>query len=226
MPFFNTQKKKNSTSYKLIKKFRTNTSTETPLAWILSSPVTLKILLKSTSSVLCVISLFDWWSQRQLWQKVSSVKTMVRTGELGSTRKSENGQRRRQAGCSIYMYFPEGFNRLTGVFDKDNRFLLASVRPDECQKFCWLQVKMTGFFVVRARSHCSKQNAEGCVFMTVAWQSCILEYGVSLSRKRELNRKLGSPRGGGSRKCKSSKTWVQKCNLFLQKRKVAGFLKG
>ena len=39
---------------------------------------------------------------------------------------------------------------------------------------------------IRARSHCGKQNAKRCVFMTVARQICILEYGVSLSLKGGL----------------------------------------
>ena len=42
--------------------------------------------------------------------------------------------------------------------------------------------------IIRARSHCGKQNAKRCVFMTVARQICIFEYGVSLSGKCELKR--------------------------------------
>ena len=52
---------------------------------------------------------------------------------------------------------------------------------------------------VRARSHCGKQNAKRCVFMTVARQICIFEYAVSLSGKRELKRtqmKTGVSKGG------------------------------
>ena len=76
---------------------------------------------------------------------------------------------------------------------------------------------------LRARSHCGKQNAKRCVFMTVARQICILEYGVSLSCKRGLKRtqtKTGVSEGGeDSRKRKRSKTRVQKCTLFFEKTK-------
>ena len=76
----------------------------------------------------------------------------------------------------------------------------------------------------RARSHCGKQNAKRCVFITVARQICILEYGVSLSSKRGLKRtqtKTGVSEGGGedSRKRKRSQTRVQKCTLFFEKKK-------
>ena len=69
---------------------------------ILTSPSTSQ---KSTSSVLCVISLFDWSSQRLAWRNVSSFHTMVRSGEVKCTRRSENGDRRRQADYRCFMFF-------------------------------------------------------------------------------------------------------------------------
>ena len=42
----------------------------------------------------------------------------------------------------------------------------------------------SGSMLVRALSHCGKQNAKRCAFMTVPGQICILEKGVSLSCKR------------------------------------------
>ena len=52
----------------------------------------------------------------------------------------------------------------------------------------------------RARSHCVRQNAKRRLLITVARQICILEYGVSLSCKRELKctqTKMGVSEGGG-----------------------------
>ena len=80
---------------------------------------------------------------------------------------------------------------------------------------------------VRARSHCGKQNAKRCVFMTVARQICILEYGVSLSCKRGLKRtqtKTGVSEGGGGEKIHANvnaakrefRTWR---TLFFEKTK-------
>ena len=61
-------------------------------------------------------------------------------------------------------------------------------------------VSCCGGPAVRARSHCGKQNAKPCVFMTVARKICIFEY-FSVSHfqvnasSNELKRKRGSPRG-------------------------------
>ena len=88
----------------------------------------------------------------------------------------------------------------------------------------WMSLRQNHDQRVRARSHCGKQNAKRCVFMTVARQICILEYGVSLSCKRGVKRtqtKTGVSEGGGedSRKRKRSQTRAQKCTLFFAKTK-------
>ena len=73
--------------------------------------------------------------------------------------------------------------------------LLIDIKPSSAllSEFSLLRL------VVRARSHCGKQNAKRCVFMTVARQICSFEYGVSLSCKRGLKRtqtKTGVSDGG------------------------------
>ena len=65
----------------------------------------------------------------------------------------------------------------------------------------WILLTYVVKDVLQERAHGVKQNAERCVFMTVARQSCTLKYGVWPSCKRELKRtqtKTGSPRGGGT----------------------------
>ena len=73
--------------------------------------------------------------------------------------------------------------------------------------------------------------------MTVAWQIFILEYGVSLSCKRELKRtqtKTGCPRGGGGREkfhanVNAAKREFKKVFYFFRRKEnllVVSFLKG
>ena len=79
---------------------------------------------------------------------------------------------------------------------------------------------------VRARFHCGKQNAKRCVFMTVARQICILEYGVSLSCKRGLKRtqtKTGVSEGGGEKihaNVNAAKRELRNTLFFSKKTKV------
>ena len=88
-----------------------------------------------------------------------------------------------------------------------------------------LKISQSKRIGLRARSHCGKENAKRCVFMTVARQNCILEYGVFLSCKRGLKRtqtQTGVSEGGGGedlRKRKRSQTRAQKCTLFFAKTK-------
>ena len=50
----------------------------------------------------------------------------------------------------------------------------------------------------RARSHCVKQNAKRCVFMTVAIEICTFEYGSHFHVTSSANAtKTGSPTGVG-----------------------------
>ena len=65
--------------------------------------------------------------------------------------------------------------------------------------------------------------------MSVARQICILEYGVSLSRKRELKRtqtKTGVSEGGGGEKFRANvnaaKREFQNALPFSEKRKLIG----
>ena len=83
---------------------------------------------------------------------------------------------------------------------------------------------MSETILFRARSHCGKQNAKPCVFMTVARQICIFEYGVSLSGKRELKRaqtKTGVSEGGeDSRKRKTQPNASSEMRSFLRKNQI------
>ena len=102
---------------------------------------------------------------------------------------------------------------------------LTTLKSSACS--AEVATKTTEFWTCMADySHCGKRNANRCVFMTVARQICIFEYGVSLSCKRGLKRtqtKTGVSEGGGggedSRKRKRSQTRAQKCALFFAKTK-------
>ena len=76
---------------------------------------------------------------------------------------------------------------------------LTTLKSSACS--AEVATKTTEFWTCMADySHCGKRNANRCVFMTVARQICILEYGVSLSCKRGLKRtqtKTGVSEGGG-----------------------------
>ena len=107
-------------------------------------------------------------------------------------------------------------------FERNEKLKYQTGRPypvSTQKMFTYLWIWVLGFpAYVSVCSHCRKQNAKRCVSVTIAWQNCVLEYGVSLSFKCELKRTRGSPRGWeDSHKRKRSQTQVLKFALFFAK---------